>query len=343
MVNPERILVLTRQVSDITGRRLGSIHAITGKTRILALNAMIEASRAGDAGRGFAVVANEVKGVSDSVTQVAGEFSGELQAAIAELNDLGSRIIAHMRGTRLVDFAAAMIDIVDRSFYERIGDLRGWAGEPVLLEAAASLEPAASMRAADRLAALLDIRSLYLDLWLTDAEGRVLASGRPKQFTGLHGLDISGEDWFGRAMAAGAGEVAMIAPRLDRHLGNAAVVTFASTLHEGGRSGGRVVGTIAAHFNWAAQSEAVVDRVRLDGDERLRTHCLLLDGDQRIIASSDRRGVLADRFPLKADGQAAGSYLNKDGRLVGFARGTGFESYRGSGWFGLIVQDPVED
>ncbi len=343
MVNPERILVLTQQVSDITGRRLGSIHSITGRTRILALNAMIEASRAGEAGRGFAVVANEVKGVSDSVTQVAGEFSGELQSAIAELNDLGSRIIAHMRGTRLIDFAAAMIDIVDRSFYERIGDLRGWSTEPALVDAVSGREPAAAMRAAERLATLLDIRTIYQDLWLTDAAGRLVANGRAKHFSGLQGLDVSGEEWFQQALQGAPGEVAMRAPQVDRHLGNTAVVTFATALRENGRRDGRILGTLAGHFNWAAQSEAVVGRVRLDEDERERTHCLLLDGKQRIIASSDRRGVLVDSFPLKAEGQATGSYLNKDGRLIGFARGTGFETYRGSDWFGLIVQDPVED
>lgn len=46
---------------------VANIERITGDARMLALNARIEAARAGDAGRGFAVVAGEVQKMSDQI------------------------------------------------------------------------------------------------------------------------------------------------------------------------------------------------------------------------------------------------------------------------------------
>ncbi|MBP0575418.1 hypothetical protein J8J27_32355, partial [Mycobacterium tuberculosis] len=57
----------TRQLSD---KKIAKIRSITGRLRILALNAMIEATQAGAAGRGFAVVAQEVRAISASVEEI---------------------------------------------------------------------------------------------------------------------------------------------------------------------------------------------------------------------------------------------------------------------------------
>ncbi len=59
-----------------------AIETIAQETQLLALNASVEAARAGDAGRGFAIIANAVKGLADQIKT----FTGQNAAAIAALN-----------------------------------------------------------------------------------------------------------------------------------------------------------------------------------------------------------------------------------------------------------------
>lgn len=334
------VVKMVEQISLTLDSAIGEIYSVNSKTKLLSLNARIEAARSGEAGAAFSVVAEEMQTLSAQTQVIAAGMSSRTREETAVLMGL---IDSTIRGTRLRDLALVNIDLIDRNLYERTCDVRWWATDGSLVDALQNATAEDHAFASRRMGVILSAYTVYHDLVLCDPNGRVIANGRPDLFNS-QGSNESDAPWFRQAMATRNGdEYGFQTAHRSKLVCGEEVLVYSAAVRQGGESSGAVIGALGILFNWPGLASPILSNIPVLESEQKDTEGYIIDREGVILAarSGDRLGERLTLGDLdRVFDNEKGFYIadSNEGRLcVGHAKAPSFETYS-TGWYSIVTQ-----
>lgn len=128
--------VLQKKAAEIntkfkkTNQILESIKSISSQTKLIGLNAAIEAARIGEAGRGFGVVANEIRKLSGEsndasveIKKTLGDLQVDLQKITEEITSINNTVISQLEKAKEINSRMEKFEEISKLLFELANNL----------------------------------------------------------------------------------------------------------------------------------------------------------------------------------------------------------------------------
>lgn len=325
-------------MSKLIGKMLGSyngmidvinnISGIMNKTKILALNSSIEASRAGAAGKGFSVIAGEISNFSKKSQDATNEGRKHMKSLNEDINNVV--------GVRTADVAYDLMDKIDRNLYERKCDVIGWADLEFVCDFLKdkSIEKENSVdKYIKRVMGVLDI---YSDIIIVDTKGIMQYSVNHTDLK--YKYDVSKYEWFKKCIKTGQPQVSDL--YYNEVLKQNAMVFSAPVKTEKGE----IIGVIYSLLNWD-----IIFKILSTAKIGNKGEFFLINKDGVVLSSKDKSDILeknlSDSYSAAREVMRGVEYgfeieeINGEiDAIIGYAHSKGFLHYKGKEW-SVVVKE----
>ncbi len=351
---PEYIGQIASSIKSSLNTSIYDIRDLSERTGVIAINGRIEAARSGKEGVGFRIVANEFSKLNDEIAEISVQMQEKISEQVQSLIAISDGMAKQVRGQRLSQTALSIMDVIDRNLYERTCDVRWWATDPSLVEALNEKSEEKEDYASRRLGVILDSYTVYLDLFLINAEGRIVANGRPALHS-VKGRQLPPSDWYKTALNQKDGTEYSFQSTHESSLVNKAKVLVYGCRVDRPEAAAPPLGVLGIFFNWKGLVDAVLGRIcRLDLKEDIEDHHIptkisIIDEEGIVLTSTspeteggkismpNLEGILTSR-------RSGYDIIEKDKGfdLIAYGYSPGFETYA-THWYCVIEQTIREE
>jgi len=326
LIDASVLLGELKNASQNMGGVISAIQDIAKQTNLLSLNSAIEAARAGEAGRGFSVVAEEIKKLSVRSFEATKESGTMISDIVERANEV--------MGIRTADVAYDVIDKVDRNLFERNCDAQAWAKFDKVQQCLTIGDAAAVRTGNDFLQTIVEIYEVYMDLFILDPEGKIVAAGVNR---GSIGKSMADRSWFQEVQQA---QDIAVSDVYFTHVDNRPTVAYSCPIRA---EDGAVIGYFSSRFNWDFIYD-IIDSAKIGKNGRV----YLVNQAGVVIATKDRHDIL--RTDLRHNpavkkaisGETYGYVMQQSsgGRteIIGYAHTRGYNAYKGKHWSAIVSE-----